>query len=51
MGPGLTRLLQILTSCYYHKVIYKDYVNVYIDRKFQELKLNSITVLAKMYSR
>ena len=31
----------MLTSCYYYKVIYKDYVNVYNDRKFKELKLNS----------
>ena len=37
----------MLTSCYYYRVVYKDYVNVYIDRKFKELKLNSITFLAK----
>ena len=30
----------MLTSCCYYKIIYKDYVNVYIDRKFKELKLN-----------
>ena len=29
----------MLTSHYYYKLIYKDYVNVYIDRKFKELKL------------
>ena len=26
----------MLTSCCYYKIIYKDYVNVYIDRKFKE---------------
>ena len=41
----------MLTSCYHHKVVYKDYVNVYIDRKFKELKLNLITFLAKIYSK
>ena len=29
--------------------MYKDYINVYINRKFKELKLNSITFLVKMY--
>ena len=29
-------------------VIYKDYVNVDIGRKFKDLKLNSITILVKM---
>ena len=41
----------MLTSCYYYKVLYKDYVNVYIDWKFEELKLGSVTFLAKMYSK
>ena len=31
----------MLTSCYYYKVIYKGYVNVYIARDFTELKENS----------
>ena len=32
-------------------VIYKDYVNVDIGRKFKDLKLNSITILVKMNSK
>ena len=57
MGPGLTRasaingFWEMLRSCCYLKVIYKGYVNVHIDRKFKDLKLNSITFLAKMHSK
>ena len=41
----------MLKSCYCYKVMYEDYVNVYIDRQFKELKLNSINFLAKMHSK
>ena len=57
MGPGLTRasaingFWEMLRSCCYLKVIYKGYVSVHIDRKFKELKLNSIIFLAKMHSK
>ena len=37
----------MLTPCYYYKAIYKDSVNVYIDRKFKELKVNLITFKQK----
>ena len=57
MGPwpirasAINGFWEMLTSCCYLKVTYKGYVNVHIDRKFKELKLNSITFLAKMHSK
>ena len=49
MGPGVIRasIIQLFSV----NVGIMDYVNVYIDRKFKELKLNSITFVAKMCSK